>query len=96
MTLADLQGPTRTAILEAAARHGIGQVRVFGSVARGEAGRGSDLDLLVSVAAGRSLLDLVAFWQEVQELLGYDVDVVADGGVSPYLRDQIYAEAVPL
>jgi len=86
----------RGRILELAAHHGLRRVRVFGSVARGEAGAGSDLDLLVDVDPGRSLLDLVAFWQELEELLGHRVDVITDGGISPYLRDRIYAEAVPL
>jgi predicted nucleotidyltransferase len=96
MTPGDLLGPTRDAILAAAARHGIHDVRVFGSAARGMIGADSDLDLLVQVAPGRSLLDLIAFWQEVEDLIGRDVDVVADGGVSPYLREKIYAEAIPL
>ena len=45
---------------------------------------------------GRSLLDLVALWQELEELLQTRVDVLSDGAVSPYLRDRIYADAVPL
>jgi uncharacterized protein len=72
------------------------RVRVFGSVARGEAGSESDVDLLVDVDPGRSLLDLVAFWQELEELLGHRADVITDGGISPYLKERIHAEAVPL
>lgn len=86
----------REAILAAAARHGIAKVRVFGSVARGEAGAESDLDLLVAVEPGRSYLDLVAFWQEAEGITRTNVDVVSEGGISPYLRDRIHAEAVPL
>ena len=86
----------RSAILSLAAQHGASKVRLFGSVARGEAGPLSDVDLLVEMEEGRSLLDLVAFWQDVEELLGCRVDVITDGGVSPYLRERIYAEAVPL
>jgi predicted nucleotidyltransferase len=71
-------------------------VRVFGSVARGEAAVGSDVDFLVDMEEGRSLLDLVGFWQDLEELLGCRVDVITDGGVSPYLRDRIYAEVIPL
>lgn len=71
-------------------------VRVFGSVARGEAGASSDLDLLVDVEPGRSLLDVIAFWQALEETLGSRVDVVTEGGLSPYLRDRIHADAVPL
>lgn len=79
-----------------AARHGVTSVRVFGSVARNESGADSDLDLLVTMAPGRSFLDLVAFWQDVEEGLGRKVDVVSEGGLSPYLRDRILGEAVPL
>lgn len=76
--------------------HGVKSVRVFGSVARGEATANSDLDLLVDMELGRSLLDLVAFWQDLEEALGRRVDVVSEGGVSPYLRERILREAQPL
>jgi hypothetical protein len=92
----ELFGQKRETILGLAARHGARNVRLFGSVARGAAGDESDLDFLVDMEEGRSLLDLVAFWQDLEELLGCRVDVVTDGGISPYLRDHIYAEAVPL
>lgn len=62
----------------------------------GEGTSASDLDLLVEMESGRTYLDLVAFWQDVEESLGCHVDIVTDGGVSPYLRDKIYREAVPL
>jgi len=71
-------------------------VRVFGSVPRGEASGGSDLDLLVDMAEGRSLFDLVALSDELEAALGVDVDVVTEGSLSPYLRDRILAEAVAL
>ena len=71
-------------------------MRLFGSAARGDAGTDSDIDILVAVESGRSYLDLVAFWQDLQELLRCEVDVVTDGGISPYLREAIYSEAVPL
>ena len=86
----------RAAILELAARHGAFGVRVFGSAARGEAGPDSDLDLLVTMAPHRTLLDLVALGQDLEALLGRRVDVVSDGGLSPHLRDRIVAEATPL
>jgi predicted nucleotidyltransferase len=79
-----------------APRYGVRNIRVFGSVARGEAGRESDLDLLVEMGPGRSFLDLVGFWQDLEEQLGRRVDVVTESGLSPYLRDRILAEAVPL
>lgn len=86
----------RHEILRLAARHGARNVRIFGSVARGESHPDSDADLLVDMEQGRSYLDLVALWQDLEELLGGKVDLITDGGISPYLRDRIYAEAVPL
>ncbi len=94
--LAALVRAKRSAILRLAAAHGARDVRVFGSLARGEAGPGSDLDLLVRMEDGRSLLDLVGLWQDLQELLGRKVDVISEGGLSPHLRDRILAEAMPL
>jgi uncharacterized protein len=86
----------RDAILGYAADHGARNVRVFGSTARREAVYGSDVDLLVEMEPGRSLLDLVGLWQDLEDLLGAHVDLLSDGGVSPHLRERIYAEAVPL
>jgi predicted nucleotidyltransferase len=86
----------RDAILRLAARYGIRRVRLFGSVARGEAKASSDLDVLVDFEPGRSLLDQVGFEQDLAELLGCRVDVVAEGGISPYLEPAILREAVPL
>lgn len=86
----------RDEILVYAANHGARNVRVFGSTARRETGNGSDVDLLVEMEPGRSLLDLVGLWQDLEELLGAHVDLLSDGGVSPHLRERIFAEAVPL
>jgi predicted nucleotidyltransferase len=86
----------RNDILNLAATHGAKNIRIFGSVARGEGGPGSDVDLLVDMEEGRNLLDLVGFWQDLEALLGRRVDVITDGGISPYLRERIHAEALPL
>jgi predicted nucleotidyltransferase len=86
----------RQQILGCAANHGARNVRVFGSTVRGELGASSDFDLLVEMEPGRTLLDLVGLWQDLEDLLGAHVDVLSDGGVSPHLRERIYAEAVPL
>ncbi len=86
----------RDEILGYAASHGARNVRVFGSTARREADNGSDVDLLVEMEPGRSLLDLVGLWQDLEDLLAAHVDLLSDGGVSPHLRERIYAEAVPL
>lgn len=71
-------------------------MRVFGSAGRGEANASSDLDLLVDMSEGRSLFDLVALSDELEDVLGIEVDVVTEGGIPPYLRDRILAEAVAL
>ncbi len=96
MDINTLKQTRREEILRLAARHGAYNVRIFGSVARGEARSESDLDLLVSMEKGRSLLDLIGFCQDIEDLFGCKVDVVTDGGLSPYLKDRIMAEAVPL
>jgi uncharacterized protein len=79
-----------------AAAHGAGNVRVFGSVGRGEQDTSSDLDLLVDMAEGRSLFDLIALSNDLEESLGVDVDVVTEASLSPYLRDRVLDEAVAL
>jgi len=86
----------RREIVGCAASHGARQVRVFGSMARGEMSSGSDIDLLVEMESGRNLLDLVGLWQDLSDLLGGNVDVLSDRGLSAHLRDQILSEAVPL
>jgi predicted nucleotidyltransferase len=97
-TRIDLEGlrVRRQEILGYAASHGARNVRVFGSAARGDAGASSDVDLLVEMEPGRTLLDLVGLWQDLEDLLSTHVDVLSEGGVSPHLRERIYAEAVAL
>ena len=96
MTSLEVIRRQRDAILRLAARYGIKRVRVFGSTARGEATAASDLDVLVAFEPGRSLLDQVGFEQDLEALLGRRVEVVVEGGISPYLEARILAEAVPL
>jgi predicted nucleotidyltransferase len=83
-------------IVRVARLHGARSVRVFGSRARGNSRADSDLDLLVTMEPGRSLLDLVGIKQDLEDLLHCPVDVVTESGLSPYLRDGILAEALPL
>ena len=96
MTIERLLAEKREEILQLAAFRGAHNVRVFGSVARGEAREDSDIDLLVDVESGRSLLDVVGLWLDLQELLGRKVDLLTEGGVNHHLRDRILAEARPL
>jgi uncharacterized protein len=86
----------RKEILALAEQRGATNVRVFGSAARGTARSDSDVDLLVTFETGRSLLDLIGFKHDVEDLIHRPVDVVTDRALSPYLRDQVLAEAVPL
>lgn len=95
ITLGELRRK-RKAILRVAARHGATSVRVFGSVARDEATPTSDVDLLVKLDPGRTLLDHAALLVELQRLLGKDVDVVTVEGLRERLRERITREAVPL
>ncbi|HXF05409.1 MAG TPA: nucleotidyltransferase family protein [Blastocatellia bacterium] len=96
MTLERLLKEKREEILKIAAKHGARNVRVFGSVARGEADEQSDIDLIVEFEPGRSLLDHAALWLELQELLGCKVDVVSERGIQPRIRDRVLREAIPL
>jgi len=86
----------REEILRIASRHGARDVRVFGSVARGEADRESDIDFLVELEAGRSLLDLGGMQMELQSLLGRRVDVVTVRGLKARIRDRVLREAMPV
>lgn len=86
----------RETILRIAAKYGAHNVRVFGSAARDEATNCSDIDLLVDLDSTRSLLDQVGLQQELEEVLGRKIDVVVEGGISPYLEERILAEAVTL
>jgi predicted nucleotidyltransferase len=86
----------REAILRIAEKYGARNVRVFGSISRGQESDTSDIDLLVDLAPQRSLLDQVGLKLEIEELLGRRVDIVVEGGISPYLEERILSEAVPL
>ena len=77
-------------------RYGIRNIRVFGSLARGEADRGSDIDLLVEYVPGRGGFAFVDFCDAVEQLLRRKVDVVTEKSLHPVIRDKILAEAVPL
>lgn len=86
----------RNHILALAAARGVRSVRVFGSVARGLDREGSDLDLLVDVPAGTSLLHIVGLQLDIQDALGIKVDLCTEGDLHPDLKARILAEARPL
>ena len=86
----------RAAINALAQRHGVRNIRIFGSLVRGEAGADSDIDLLVEMEPGRSLFDLGGFQMEMQALLGRQVDVVTEKSLHWYIRDQVLREAVAI
>ena len=86
----------REKILNIASRHGARNVRIFGSVARGEAGPDSDVDVLIDLEPGRSLFDHAALLLELEALLGCKVDVVTERGLRARIRDRVLQEAVAL
>ncbi|MBU1669753.1 MAG: nucleotidyltransferase family protein [Actinobacteria bacterium] len=96
MTSKELLETKKDEIRAIADRHGVRRLRVFGSVARGEADPDSDVDFLVLFEEGRSLLDQASLLVDLQDLLGVEVDVVSEGGINPRMRDRILSEAVPL
>jgi len=96
MNIAELLKEKRNEILRTAAKYGARNVRLFGSVARGEALQDSDVDLLVDLDPGRSLFDLGGLLMDLQDILECKVDVVTEKGLRPRIRDRILKEAKPL
>jgi len=96
MDLRDVLTRKRGEIEKIAAILGARNIRVFGSVARGEADEKSDIDFLVEMEPGRSLFDLGGLLMDLQEFLGCDVDVVTERGLNPRIRDRVLREAVSL
>ncbi len=94
-TLTELRD-RRDEIVEIARARGASRVRVFGSVARGEAADGSDIDFLVDLEPGRSLLDLGGLLMDLQDLLERNVDVVTERGLRPRVAQRVLADAVEL
>ena len=96
MALEDLLKAKREEILRVCAKYGAHNVRVFGSVARGEADELSDIDFLIELEPGRSLFDLGGLQYDLEQLLGCWVDVVTERGLKPRVRERVLREAVPL
>jgi hypothetical protein len=96
MGIQELLQAKREEILRIAAQHGARNVRVFGSVARGEADEASDIDFLVELEPGRTLFDLGGLLMDLRELLGREVDVATERGLKPRIRERVLREAVNL
>ena len=96
MSIRQLIRSKRKQILQFAARHGARKVRVFGSVARGEARRGSDVDFLVDMDEGRSLLDHAALILDLERLLKRPVVVASERGLRPPIRREVLKDAINL
>jgi predicted nucleotidyltransferase len=96
MGIPEIISNRREQILALADKYGASDVRVFGSVARGTADERSDIDFLVNLAPGRSLLDLGGLLYELQQLLGRSVDVVTAASLRDRIRDRILKEAVSI
>ena len=96
MDYAKLLKDKREEILQIAGWYGAHNVRVFGSVARGETETARDIDFLVDIEPGRSLLDLGGLLMDLEVLLNCNVDVVTGKGLRPRIRDRVLKEAVPL
>ena len=96
MTLEQLRSRYRDQIVALAEKRGAHDVRVFGSVARGEQHPDSDVDFLVEFEPGRSLLDLAGLWLDPEAALGCKVDVVSSRGLRPRLAAEVMREAIRL
>ena len=96
MSLVELLKEKRAAILATAKRHGAYNVRIFGSVARGDYDEKSDLDFLVQMEPDRSLLDHASLLLDLEKLLGCKVDVVSEKGIKARIRERVLKEAQPL
>ena len=96
MSIDKLLKDKRADILRLAAQHGAYNVRVFGSVARGESGPNSDIDVLVEFEPGRTLLDRIGLIQDLEDLLGRKVDVVTEKALHRSMRQQVLQQAVPV
>ena len=96
MGIEELLLPLREEILQIAAKHGAYNVRVFGSVARGEAREDSDVDFLVELEPKRGLFDYIALMQDLAELLGRKVDVAEPETLHELIREKVLSEAVAL
>ncbi len=96
ITLEDLRTKYKPQIMAIAKKHGITDIRIYGSVARGEATEESDVDFLVRREKDGDAWGIGGFYYDMEQLLGCKIDVATDGGISKYIRDSVINEAKPL
>lgn len=96
MTLKEQLLSKKAAILEISAKHGARNIRIFGSVARGDEGPDSDIDLLIDLDKDRSLLDHAGLLLELMALMNHKVDVVTEKGLHHRHRQRVLSESIPL
>ncbi len=84
----------RQAILDIAKKYGASNIRIFGSVARGEAGPHSDFDFLIELEPGRSAFEIGGLLMDLQDLLGAKVDIVTDKGLNKHIKERVLKEAI--
>ncbi len=96
MDVSKLVKKNREKILEIATKNGAYNVRIFGSVARGDTNEKSDIDFLIDMEPDRSLFDVGGLLMDLQDLLGCKVDIVTTKGLRPSIRDEVLQEAIPL
>ncbi len=96
LTLEELRAKYKPQILELAKKHGVTDIRVFGSVARGEAREDSDIDFLVKRLPKTDLMNIGGFYSDVEDLLHTKIDIVSEGALSHRIRNRVINEAVYL
>jgi predicted nucleotidyltransferase len=92
VAMATVAGLVTPALQDFCRAHSISRLRVFGSFARGEATPRSDLDLIADFSSPVSLFDIVSIERQLSELLGMRVDLLTEGGISPYIRERIASD----
>ncbi|MBZ8183136.1 nucleotidyltransferase family protein [Oscillatoria salina] len=96
MEIKQLLAEKREEILQIAAKHGADNVRIFGSVARGEANKESDIDFLINVGEKHSPWFPGGLLADLEDLLGCKVDIVTENGLHQLIRERVLSEAIPL
>jgi len=96
MDINEIRKEKKAEIIRIAKRYGASNIRLFGSLVRNDLNETSDIDVLITIERGRTLIDLFSIGEELEGILNRRVHIVADDGISPYLKDKILSEAIPL